>query len=858
MTGGVEMGYKVLFAVAVIALLVLVLAGLSGSATPQQTKSIQILEVRVRDLEPHLNELILAREEGKIKVAAWVGDHGILYADDRGGEVLSRLGVTYDVLIEDISDTEVYLITKSIGIERGQVEQYSKVLSERDFYFLVCADPYDIHRLYLLPAKVKLPALSGRGLPFLFARPAPEAYIPQTLSYSLAIQTMVDSVSESRLYSYLSDLSGENEVTVGGETYVISTRYSRSPMALIAATFLKEQFESLGIDSEFDYTGLLSALKAVDFPLDNICGWAVGADGAIIHTENGGDLWTEQRLGEDVNYNSISMLNASRGVVVGEGAAILTTTDGHTWVEVASPTSENLKAVVLVDSLTGYSCGNTGTILKTNDGGGTWDSLPSGTSSALKGIYFADQTEGWAVGAGGLILHTTDAGSTWVSVASPVTSTLNSICGLGNNLAWICGSDGTVLLTQDGSTWQEVSTPTVSSLLSIFFANATTGWTCGRNGALLVTTDGGFTWSDISFGGANFWDICLADENEGWLAGYVPVGTQEAVLLHTTSGGAIWTDQSHGVASGYRNVVATMPGTSSPDEIYIICGHYDSVSEDYLNYAPGADDNGTGTIATLEAARVLSDYRFEATLKFVCFAAEEQGLLGSRAYADRAYERGDSIVAAVNFDMIGYADAIPEDLEIIYDTPSTWLADRMEAVAAMYVPDLAVRTFYDPYTSSSDHLSFWQYGYVSVLGAEDRQLSNPHFHSTTDRVSTLDFNFYTNVVKSGTAVLAEMARLDTVLSSVKIVGEPNYWRIAPNPCRAGAEIVMAARGAGPIEIEFYDVRGRLVSKIMPQPIGGDLRVFWEAKDLSGNPLGPGVYFVRSVPEHRVTKIVLLR
>jgi hypothetical protein len=219
------MGYKVVLAVAVIALQVFVPAGLSGSPPVSETDSIQILEVSGRDLEPHLNELMLAVEEGKIMIAAWLGDHGILYADDRGGEVLSRLGIAYDVLIGDIRDTEVYLITKTAGIERGQVEQCSKVLSERDSYFLVCPGPYEVDRLYLLPAKVRLPALSGRGLPFRVARPAPEAHAPQPLSYSPAIQAMVDSVSQSRLYDRLSDLSGENEVTVSGETYVISTRY---------------------------------------------------------------------------------------------------------------------------------------------------------------------------------------------------------------------------------------------------------------------------------------------------------------------------------------------------------------------------------------------------------------------------------------------------------------------------------------------------------------------------------------------------------------------------------------------------------------------------------------------------------
>jgi photosystem II stability/assembly factor-like uncharacterized protein len=854
----VRMRNRLLVVIAMTVLVCLLLAEWSGSVPWGAAKSLHVLEVDVRDLESHVDELMLAREVGAIMAAAYIGDFGILYSDDRGREVLSRLGIAYDILLENVREAELFLITKSAGVERHEVERYSTVLAERDSYFLVCPQADDIHRVYLLPAKARLPAPSGKGLPFIFAHPAPGAYPAAPLAYSPAIQAIVDSISQSRLYSGVCDLSGENSVTVGGETYVISTRFSLTEMGAIAAGFLKEQFETLGVDVEIDYTGLLSALRSVEFPVDNLRGWAVGGEGAIIHTEDGGGLWTEQRFGGILSYNGISMLDATRGTVVSEAGAILTTTDGHTWEEVLSPTDEDLRAVVLVDSLTGYCCGSAGTILKTEDGGVTWDSLASGTANDLRGIYFADEMEGWAVGAGGLILHTVDAGSTWVGAASPVTTALNSICGMGHDLAWICGAGGVVLLTQDGSTWQQISTPATQALLSISFINETTGWACGRGGELIVTTDSGFTWNDIGTGGPTFWDVCFRDENEGWLVGYWPIGTTEAALLHTTNGGSDWADQSDAVESGYRNVVATMPGTANPDEIYIICGHYDSISEDRFNYAPGADDNATGTLATLEVARVFRDHRFEATLKFICFAAEEQGLFGSAAYAREASQRGDSIVAVVNFDMIGYADSLPEELEVVYNTASTWLANEYDAVAAMYVPDLGVRTRFDEYAGGSDHFSFWENGYVAVEGIEDRPLVNPHWHYTTDRVSTLDFGFYTEVVKSGAAVLAEMARLDTTASSVDVVGAPDYWKITPNPCRSGAEISMAARDASEMGIEFYDVRGRLVSKAEARAAQGGLRVYWEAKDLSGNMLSPGVYFVRSAPGNRVAKIVVLK
>lgn len=70
----------------------------------------------------------------------------------------------------------------------------------------------------------------------------------------------------------------------------------------------------------------------------------------------------------------------------------------------------------------------------------------------------------------------------------------------------------------------------------------------------------------------------------------------------------------------------------------------------------------------------------------MCFSREEQGLIGSKAYVEEAYQRGDNRVAALNFDMIGYADINPEDVDIICDTESQWLGDAYEQAVAMYVP----------------------------------------------------------------------------------------------------------------------------------------------------------------------------
>ena len=86
--------------------------------------------------------------------------------------------------------------------------------------------------------------------------------------------------------------------------------------------------------------------------------------------------------------------------------------------------------------------------------------------------------------------------------------------------------------------------------------------------------------------------------------------------------------------------------------------------------APGADDNASGTAAVLEAARVLSQYRFKHTLRFVTFAAEEQGLIGSYYYVAEARSAGTPIGGAINLDMIAWDSDDDDAMDIHAGTRS--------------------------------------------------------------------------------------------------------------------------------------------------------------------------------------------
>lgn len=206
-----------------------------------------------------------------------------------------------------------------------------------------------------------------------------------------------------------------------------------------------------------------------------------------------------------------------------------------------------------------------------------------------------------------------------------------------------------------------------------------------------------------------------------------------------------------------ENVIATLPGITEPDTHILIGAHYDSTSPDPYNIAPGADDNGSGSAGVLEAARILSQYQFHKTIKFVLFAAEELGLRGSIYYVQQAQAQGEIIPYVVTMDMIGYAPE-PNGYVVLLETSNIGipLMDVLEATAYAYT-DLGVARSLYPF--GSDHVPFLNAGIPAVLVIENEWASNPNYHSVTDLPGYLNPEFITDVVRMNLAGIAELAGL---------------------------------------------------------------------------------------------------
>ncbi|HPQ42127.1 MAG TPA: M28 family peptidase, partial [bacterium] len=211
------------------------------------------------------------------------------------------------------------------------------------------------------------------------------------------------------------------------------------------------------------------------------------------------------------------------------------------------------------------------------------------------------------------------------------------------------------------------------------------------------------------------------------------------------------------------NVIAWKYGSVNPDNIWVVGGHLDSISNNNPNvFAPGADDNGTGSGLTLCCANLLKDLNFADTVVYALWTGEEQGLYGSDAWAEWASGQGLNILGYYNFDMIGWVDPSPEDLDVLCNSASMGFGQDFVDVADMYTNLL--HDLQQENVSASDHYSFWQEGYVAFCAIEDYWPTYPYYHTDQDTVDKVDFPFFTEVTKAMVANICTAAQLSETMA----------------------------------------------------------------------------------------------
>lgn len=286
------------------------------------------------------------------------------------------------------------------------------------------------------------------------------------------------------------------------------------------------------------------------------------------------------------------------------------------------------------------------------------------------------------------------------------------------------------------------------------------------------------------------------------------------------------------------NVVATLAGEQAEarERIYVVSGHYDSMPSsptDPEKDAPGANDDASGTAVSMELACVMARHRFDATLVFMAVAGEEQGLLGSRGWAQGAKAKGLDIAGMFTNDIVGntrsadgkvergkvrlFAEGVPPVKELNdtvlaalrtggeNDLPTRQLARYVKEAAERHVPAMKVDIIWrrDRYLRGGDHFPFLDAGYAALRFTEPVE-DWRHQHQdvrTVDGVQYgdlpefVDFAYVADVARVNAAALASLALGPSVpreveMENLRLENDTTLrWKPNPEPDIAGYRIV---------------------------------------------------------------------
>jgi len=311
----------------------------------------------------------------------------------------------------------------------------------------------------------------------------------------------------------------------------------------------------------------------------------------------------------------------------------------------------------------------------------------------------------------------------------------------------------------------------------------------------------------VSFGTRNSISTKGVGEAAAWLKGEFEKIPKLKVEYHE------FTDpsprlQRDSVAVPQRNVIATLRGTSRPDEVIVFGAHYDSLNLGEKGnpdaFAPGANDNATGTAGVLEAARILSQAEHDRTIIFACFTAEEQGLIGASHFAKHLKESGVNVVCMLNNDIIGGAkddDGKPlNDKEVrCYSAPpqdsdSRRFARLSKLVVERRIPEFKVvlHDTIDRPRRGGDHQSFNKHGFTAIRFIEGVETDKLH-HTAGDVIERIHFPYHARVVRADIALLGNLASAPPTPTGLELAKDGDAVIARWNPVEGAAWYMAAGR-----------------------------------------------------------------
>lgn len=317
----------------------------------------------------------------------------------------------------------------------------------------------------------------------------------------------------------------------------------------------------------------------------------------------------------------------------------------------------------------------------------------------------------------------------------------------------------------------------------------------------------------------------------------------------TNAGLSLSTQNFTALSATGENIIGTLQGQSNDTSVVIIDAHFDSV-----DIAPGADDNGSGVVGMLEAMRILSQYHFDKTIKFIGFDLEEAGLIGSSFYVNGGgIQTNEHVDGVLNFEMIGYysnepnSQTAPAGFNILFptvynnlvadqfrgnfitnvaNTASNPLGVKFDSLANIYVPELKVVNITTlaggiPDLRRSDHAKFWDAGIQALMLTDGANFRNQAYHTANDVSSILDYTFMSNTVKAAVATAVHLAGIrhsgeasssPSTITNINTSSSPTLsLSLVPNPTQNQTTLQIKGNTTDTqFTIQIYNTQGSLV------------------------------------------------
>ena len=254
------------------------------------------------------------------------------------------------------------------------------------------------------------------------------------------------------------------------------------------------------------------------------------------------------------------------------------------------------------------------------------------------------------------------------------------------------------------------------------------------------------------------------------------------------------------------NIIIEKPGTEF-DKWIIVCAHYDSYGD-----SPGANDNGSGTIALLQIAKILKDIECKIGIRFIHFSGEEQGFLGSFHYVNNTLG-SEEIQLLMNLDQLGGTHGInnskivcerdEDDSPASNNALSSLKTDTMAQLIANYTSLTPIRDR----AYSSDYVPFEDKGYI-ITGLYQESDYSTFYHGENDRVENMDIDATTEVIRGALAATMYFARNKLPVSD----DHPSKTglQVYPNPTQS--KFTIRGKQTEPVRIEVFSPLGELVQQ----------------------------------------------